>query len=167
MRNEENTIFSAPNESALNGAAKPAGSKEQKTSPAKRVAVAGILAALALALSFLESLLPALPFLPPGAKLGLSNIVVLFSVLTASLPQAMAIVVIKSAFTLFTAGGSAFFISLCGGLLSCLVMFLLTRLRQGTSVYKEAEIRCKKYAQALAILAENAGASVFERNGEQ
>ncbi len=43
----------------------------------------------------------------------------------------------------------------------------LTRLRQGTSVYKEAEIRCKKYAQALAILAENAGASVFERNGEQ
>lgn len=132
MRNEEKTSFSAPNESAPNGAEKPTGGKKQKTPPAKRVAVTGILAALALALSFLESLLPALPFLPPGAKLGLSNIVVLFSVLTASLPQAMAIVVIKSAFTLFTAGGSAFFISLCGGLLSCLVMFLLTRLRQGT-----------------------------------
>ena len=38
------------------------------------VALTGLLAALALALSFLEGLLPPLPFLTPGAKLGLSNI---------------------------------------------------------------------------------------------
>ena len=39
-----------------------------------RVAFTALLAALALALSFLEGLLPPLPMMPPGAKLGLSNI---------------------------------------------------------------------------------------------
>ena len=38
---------------------------------AGRVAFTGLLAALAIALSFLEGLLPPLPMMPPGAKLGL------------------------------------------------------------------------------------------------
>ena len=37
------------------------------------IAFMGLMLALALALSFLESLLPVLPFLPVGVKLGLSN----------------------------------------------------------------------------------------------
>ena len=35
----------------------------------KRLALMGLLFALAMALSFLESLLPALPMLPPGIRL--------------------------------------------------------------------------------------------------
>ena len=35
---------------------------------ARKTALLGILCAQAIALSFLESLIPALPFLPPGAK---------------------------------------------------------------------------------------------------
>ena len=44
-----------------------------------RVAFTGLLAALALSFSFLEGLIPPIPVLPPGAKLGLSNIVVLYA----------------------------------------------------------------------------------------
>ena len=56
---------------------------------ARKTALLGILCAQAIALSFLESLIPALPFLPPGAKPGFSNIVTMFAVLTLGLPQAM------------------------------------------------------------------------------
>ena len=45
----------------------------------KRFALMGLLFALAMALSFLESLLPALPMLPPGIRLGLSNIVTMYA----------------------------------------------------------------------------------------
>ena len=49
-------------------------------SSAKFVAFTGILAAVALVLSLLESLLPPIPGMPPGAKLGLSNIVSMYAV---------------------------------------------------------------------------------------
>ena len=104
--------------------------KNKKKSPARFAAETGILAALALALSFLESLLPVVPFLPPGAKLGLANTVVMFSALAASVPQTLAVVFIKSAFLLFQSGASAFFISLCGGLLSVSVLLILIRIRR-------------------------------------
>ena len=81
--------------------------------------------ALALVLSFLESLLPALPFLPPGAKPGLANIVTMFAACTLGLPSALYIVVIKALFALLTRGVTAFFMSLCGGLLSAAAMYLL------------------------------------------
>lgn len=102
----------------------------QKTSRARLVAVTGILGALALTLSFLESLLPAVPFLPPGAKIGLANIVVMFSALTANVPQTLAVVLVKSVFSLFHSGLSAFFISFCGGLLSAAVLLLCLKIRR-------------------------------------
>ena len=49
-----------------------------RAGPARRVAVTGLLAALALTLSLLEGMLPPVPVLPPGAKLGLSNLAVMF-----------------------------------------------------------------------------------------
>lgn len=93
----------------------------------KKIAVTGMLSSLALALSFLENLLPALPFCPPGAKLGLSNTVVMFSVISASLPEALIIALVKAFYTLLTRGFTAGIISFSGGLLSCIVMFALTR----------------------------------------
>ena len=44
----------------------------------KQIAVMGMLTALSSALSFLEWLLPPVPGLPPGVKLGLANVVVMF-----------------------------------------------------------------------------------------
>lgn len=98
-----------------------------KGSVAKKVALMGMLAATAIAFSFLEGLLPALPFLPPGAKAGFSNIVVMFALQFFGGPAALCIAVIKSCFVLITRGGSAFFMSLGGGLLATVVMWLCVR----------------------------------------
>lgn len=92
---------------------------------ARRAALLGILAALAVALSFLEGLLPPLPV--PGAKLGLSNIVTMYALTTLGLPAALAVAVVKAAFALMR-GPTAFFMSLAGGVLSTLVMALARRL---------------------------------------
>ena len=94
----------------------------------KKVAVYGVMGATALVLSFLEGLLPAFPFLPPGAKPGLANIVTMFAACTFSLPAALYIVFIKAFFAFLTRGVTAFFMSLCGGVLSAVTMYLLFKL---------------------------------------
>ncbi|MBO4338850.1 MAG: Gx transporter family protein [Clostridia bacterium] len=98
-----------------------------KNNISKKVAVFGIMGALALSLSFLESLLPALPFLPPGAKPGLANIVTMFAACTLGLPAAIYIAVLKAFFALVVRGVTAFFMSLCGGILSAVAMYILFR----------------------------------------
>ena len=92
-----------------------------------RVALSGLLGALALALSFLEGLLPPLPMLPPGAKLGLSNIAVMYAAGSLGLPTALFLAVFKGLFALFTRGAVAGVMSLSGGLLSTFVMWLLLK----------------------------------------
>ena len=77
----------------------------------KRLALMGLLFALAMALSFLESLLPALPMLPPGIRLGLSNIVTMYAL-----------------FVLLTRGAVAAAMSASGGIASVTVMLLLSLL---------------------------------------
>ena len=76
----------------------------------------GLFFALALVLSALEGLLPPMPFLPPGVKLGLSNIVTMYCLLYLGAGSAYAVVVLKSAFVFITRGATAFFMSFCGGL---------------------------------------------------
>ena len=95
---------------------------------ARRAALLGLLAALAVALSFLEGLLPVIPI--PGAKLGLSNIVIMYALTSLNLPCALALAAVKAAFALLR-GGSAFLMSLAGGLLSTLVMAGVLRLLRG------------------------------------
>ena len=95
-----------------------------------RVALVGVLGAQALALSWLESLLPAFPFLPPGFKPGLSNIVVMFAVSQLNLPAALFLVLIKAGFALVTRGATAALTSLFGGLFSMGMMALLLRPRR-------------------------------------
>ena len=46
-----------------------------------KIAVLGLFAGLALALAFIESLFPTLPFLPPGVKPGFANIVIMYLLL--------------------------------------------------------------------------------------
>ena len=89
-----------------------------KRTPAFRVALDGILSALAAALSFLESLLPDAAFMPPGAKLGLGNIAVMFAVFTAGPADGLFVAAVKSGFAFFTRGASSGFISFAGGMLS-------------------------------------------------
>lgn len=94
---------------------------------AMRTALGGILCAQAIALSWLEGLLPAIPWLPPGAKPGFSNIVTMFAAGSLGLPQALTITVIKALFAFLTRGATAGAMSLAGGVVSTLLMWLLLR----------------------------------------
>lgn len=92
-----------------------------------RTAFTGLLAALALTLSFLEGLLPPLPMLPPGAKLGLSNIVSMYAAGSVGLPCALFVAVLKGGFAFLGRGLAAGLMSLSGGLASTLLMWALLR----------------------------------------
>lgn len=83
-----------------------------------------IFAAIALVIGWLESLLPSMTFLPPGAKPGFSNVVTMYVAGTMGIVPAMSIAVIKGCFAFLTRGLTAGMMSLCGGVLSTLVMFL-------------------------------------------
>lgn len=97
----------------------------------EKIALMGVIGALALALSATESfIVPDIAFLPPGAKPGLSNIVTMFAASCISAPAAIYVVIIKALFAFVTRGATAFLMSLCGGLLSALVMILFLRLKK-------------------------------------
>lgn len=90
----------------------------------RRIALLGMLFALAIVLSILENLLP-VPTAIPGIRLGMSNIVVMFALFNIQKRDALAIVVLKSVFVLITRGTIAGVLSLCGGLFSLGIMILL------------------------------------------
>ena len=98
-----------------------------KNSKTKRIAFLGIMGALALSLSFLESLIPPLPGLPPGAKPGLSNVVTMFLASSSGIGSAFAITFLKAAFAGITRGTTAMLMSAAGGLLSTLAACILLR----------------------------------------
>ena len=98
--------------------------RNQKPSKAKQVALSGMLFALAMALSFAEGTLT-IPGLLPGMKLGLANVVVMYALLFMGARQALILDVLKALFVFLVSGPTAGFLSLCGGLLSLLVMWLL------------------------------------------
>ena len=95
-------------------------------SPTEKIAYYGIIGALTILLSAMESILmPELPFLPPGAKPGLANIIVMLTACTGSIVSVLYTVVLKSLFVFITRGASAFVMSLAGGILSAVMMLML------------------------------------------
>ncbi len=94
----------------------------------KRITQLGLLFALAIALSVVEGLIPSLPFMPVGVKLGLSNIVVMFCLFRFKGRDVLLLIILKSVFALLTRGGTAMLLSLCGGVCSVVVMVVLLRL---------------------------------------
>lgn len=92
-----------------------------------KIALLGMLAAVAMVLSYLESLLPTAAVLPPGAKAGFSNLVNMFAASTLGLPSALGIAILKACFAGVMRGGTSFFMSLGGGILSTLAMYFLLR----------------------------------------
>ncbi len=91
---------------------------------AARIALDGILLALAAAFSFLESQIA----LPYGIRLGLSGIITLFCLYRLSAVDAAAIILLKALFVCVTRGVTAGILSLSGGMLSLLGMLLLARM---------------------------------------
>lgn len=94
-------------------------------SAASYVSITGILLALAVALTTIESMLSA--FLPAGVRIGLANIVVLCAAECINAPTALLITLLKSVFVLLTRGFTAGVMSLCGGFPAFLITVLLLK----------------------------------------
>lgn len=108
----------------------------------RKIALTGIMCALALALSYLETLIPAYPGFPPGAKPGLSNIVTMFMAGGAGPLYAFFITVIKGLFAGVTRGFTAMLMSLSGGILSTAAACLLFRFAKNKLGYIGISIVC-------------------------
>lgn len=94
---------------------------------ARRVALYGMLVALAFILSYVESLVPVTLGIP-GVKLGLANLVVVIALYTLDLKGAFVISVVRIVLSGLTFGGLfSMLYSLAGGLLSFAVMAVLSR----------------------------------------
>ncbi len=93
----------------------------------RKITTYGLLVALALVLSYVESLVPAF-FAIPGMKLGLTNIVVVVALYRLDAKSAFAINVIRILLLSFMFGnGASFMYSLAGGMLSTLLMIFLKK----------------------------------------
>lgn len=97
-------------------------------SKARSVTNMAMLFSLALVLSILEGMLPPLPYLPPGFKLGLSNVATMYALFFMGKGQAFTIAVLKSAFVFFTRGAVSGALSLSGGFASLLAMIVVAAL---------------------------------------
>ena len=93
----------------------------------KRVAWIGMLVALAMILSYIESLIPVFVAVP-GMKLGLTNLVVLVALVALDVRYAFFINLVRIVLVAFTFGNAfSMMYSLAGGMLSLLVMLLCYR----------------------------------------
>ena len=92
-----------------------------------RLTYLSLLTAISLSLFVLEGLLP-VPFLAPGAKLGLANIVTVFALYTLRARDVLAVILVRIALaSLFGGGPTVFFYSIAGGLLSFAAMYALKK----------------------------------------
>lgn len=103
----------------------------QRTSPTgtpgRRVALDGILVALAMLFSYIESLIP-LNFGVPGIKLGLANLIVLLGISFLPALDVLLISLVRILLSSLLFGNvMSLWYSLAGGLLSFLAMYLLSR----------------------------------------
>ncbi len=101
----------------------------------KYVALTGMLFALAIVLSVVESAITPMLGLTPGVKIGLSNIVVMYALFFMGPKQAFSLAVLKSLFVVITRGVVAGALSFTGGIVSLLVMWLLYRLFKNHITY--------------------------------
>ncbi len=99
----------------------------KKKSSAQKVALYGVLIALAMVLSYVEMLIP-LPVGIPGVKPGLTNLVVFLALYTMTAREALLISMVRILLVSITFGnGSAFLYSMAGGILSFLVMWIFQK----------------------------------------
>ncbi len=92
-----------------------------------KIAIYGLLVALAFILSYIESLFP-LAIGIPGIKLGLANLVVIVAIYKLGVKEAFTLSIIRIILVGFTFGSpSSMMFSLVGGLLSWLLMVIFQK----------------------------------------
>ena len=93
----------------------------------RKLTLCALFAAVAVAVNAVEGLIPTAAFMPPGAKLGISNVVTMFVSLRIGLLEALSVALVKSLFVLAARGFSAFVMSLSGGIVSTLACFFMLK----------------------------------------
>ena len=100
--------------------------RKNKTS---KMVYMGLLVSMALVLSLIERMIP-VPFIAPGAKLGLANLVIIISVYTLdNYKESFTILILRILLTTLLGGSVSMLIySACGGILSFLVTIIVKEL---------------------------------------
>lgn len=124
----------------------------------RKIALGACLTALALALSWAESLIPLTLFIPiPGFRLGLANIVTLFALYFLGRRSAWSVLTARCLLGALLAGNlTALIFSFSGGAVAMAVMTLLYRNRRlsvyGVSIAGAAGHNVGQIAAALLVL---------------
>ena len=94
----------------------------------RRLTTIAILTSMSLTMFLLESMIP-VPFLPPGAKLGLSNVIIVVAlyILPSALDALMILSIRIFLSSMFAGSPMVILFALSGGLLSFATMFLLKK----------------------------------------
>lgn len=98
--------------------------KKNNSVKIKQIALMGMFFALSMSFSFLESLI-VIPGLPPGIKLGLSNLVTMYCLFFLGGKSAFSIVFLKSLFVFLVRGPVGATLSFSGGILSLSIMIIV------------------------------------------
>ncbi|WP_409969985.1 Gx transporter family protein [Bengtsoniella intestinalis] len=128
----------------------------------KQIALCGMLTALALGLSYVESAFPLLLVIPlPGVKLGLANLVTVFALYALGAQPALLILIARCVLGGIFAGNlNALLYSLLGGLVAMCVMIVLSRLPKlsiyGVSIGGAAGHNCGQILAAVITLGNTA-----------
>ena len=109
---------------AMDAKLKPGGQDGRSADTMAQEALKKFSDAVAMCRAFIEGTL-VIPGLLPGMKLGLANIVVMYALFFMGARQALVLDVLKALFVFLVSGFTAGFLSLCGGLLSLAVMWVL------------------------------------------
>jgi len=99
-----------------------------------RLTYIAIMVALATALHVVEALIP-IPYVVPGAKLGLANIVALYVVMTSGFGDAMAVSLLRTLLGSLLSGtflNVGYYLSTAGAVLSTVIMYGLHKLGKGS-----------------------------------
>lgn len=93
----------------------------------KKLALLAILVSMALVLHVVEGFLP-VPYIAPGVKLGLANIISLITIVLFGVKEAFAVVLLRTLLGSFLSGApSNFFFSAAGGILSISIMYTMQK----------------------------------------
>ncbi len=101
---------------------------------AGRIAVCGLLTALALLMGYVESLIP-LPVPVPGVRIGLANIVILAALYLYSVKEAAAVAVLRAAASAALFGNMISFVYSAGGLMAALLVMTILKKTGRFSVF--------------------------------
>lgn len=90
----------------------------------KTVVYTALLVSMALAVSLIEKMIP-IPFVMPGAKLGLSNMVILVTLIMYGFGRGMLVATLKSVLLMMIIGlGPSFIYSFVGAVFSTIMMWI-------------------------------------------